>query len=122
MQKIYSYSDILMSGFNLSGLDGLIVLIIALMLIVSLVPTYFLFHRHVSIKYGVIRTKFSSNGASLVGSTFIGGTSFDGFNYNNLEYNYGDDVRGEVVVDGSSYQSSSNRLACSRHCKTLITK
>ena len=51
----------------------------------------------------IVLTKFSANGTSLVGSTYIGGTSFDGFNYNNLEFNYGDDVRGEVIVDNSGF-------------------
>lgn len=43
-------------------------------------------------------TKFSANGAALLGSTFLGGTSIDGAN-NYLQVNYGDAARGEVIVD-----------------------
>ncbi len=56
--------------------------------------------------YDIYVTKFSPNGTSLVGSTFIGGIGDDGVNGNtdfatftNTEYNYGDDARGEVIVD-----------------------
>ncbi len=51
----------------------------------------------------IILTKFSASGDTIIGSTYIGGSSFDGFNTNNLEYNYGDDVRGEVVVDNQDF-------------------
>ncbi len=45
-------------------------------------------------------TKLSSTGASLLGSTFFGGTANEGFNnVATLYYNYGDEARGEVIVD-----------------------
>jgi len=45
--------------------------------------------------------KLSADGTGLLGSTFIGGTGNDGLNDNAaLPYNYGDQFRGEVVVDG----------------------
>ncbi|MEM6262209.1 MAG: PKD domain-containing protein [Bacteroidota bacterium] len=49
-------------------------------------------------------TKFSPDGARLIGSTFLGGTNVDG-ELNNLRENYGDDARGDVQVDdeGSIY-------------------
>ncbi|MEQ9062856.1 MAG: gliding motility-associated C-terminal domain-containing protein [Vicingaceae bacterium] len=49
----------------------------------------------------IILTKFSPSGGSLIGSTYVGGSGFDGINVNNLEFNYGDDVRGEVIIDPS---------------------
>ena len=50
----------------------------------------------------IVLSKFSAGGDSLLGSTFVGGTNFDGINKSGfLEYNYGDDVRGEVVLDNS---------------------
>lgn len=59
--------------------------------------------------YDFFVTKFSATGASLIGSTFIGGSADDGVNvsadfatYNTTKYNYGDDARGEVIVDGSN--------------------
>lgn len=44
----------------------------------------------------------SSDGRTLKSSTYVGGSSNDGINYANLFlgiYNYGDDLRGEIVVD-----------------------
>lgn len=49
----------------------------------------------------------SADGKSMVGSTFIGGTGIDGLNgdanpgNSPLAYNYGDQYRGEVIVDGN---------------------
>lgn len=58
-------------------------------------------------------SKISSNGQNLLGSTYIGGTGNDGVNYNfnyfnnqsinygydSLLYNYGDNSRGEIMLD-----------------------
>lgn len=47
-------------------------------------------------------TCFNTTGTSLVGSTYIGGTANDGINANSvaqLQYNYGDQFRGEIIVD-----------------------
>ena len=60
-------------------------------------------------------TKISSNGQDLLGSTYIGGAGNDGPNYNtnyfvnpnvnngydSLLYNYGDNSRGEIILDTS---------------------
>jgi len=57
-------------------------------------------------------TKFSANGNNLLGSTYIGGSSNDGINYkvtsgdyggaaayDSLTMNYGDQLRGEIMLD-----------------------
>lgn len=58
----------------------------------------------------IIICRFSPDGSQLLSSTFFGGTGNDGLNgYSPLKMNYGDDVRGEVVVDESDnvYVTSS---------------
>jgi len=59
-------------------------------------------------------TKLNAQGAALIGSTFLGGSNNDGLNDDQtvahpLYYNYGDQFRGEVVVDaaGNIYGVSS---------------
>ncbi len=47
----------------------------------------------------IIISVLSSDGSSLEGSTYIGGTGNDGINDTQLQVNYGDEVRGEVIVD-----------------------
>ncbi len=60
----------------------------------------------------IVVSKFSVNGFTLEGSTYVGGNDDDGTN--SIYMNYGDDFRGEIVVDGSgncyiaSMTSSSN--------------
>lgn len=70
-------------------------------------------------------TKFNATGTGLVGSTFIGGTSNDGVNYNvnvpfagylnsnadSLQSNYGDQFRGEIMLDaaGNCYVASTTK-------------
>lgn len=65
-------------------------------------------------------SKISADGTQLLGSTYLGGTSTDGVNYDasppakgGLKYNYGDDARGEVVVDdaGDIYVASCTHSA-----------
>lgn len=54
----------------------------------------------------------SENGSSLVGSTFMGGSATDGINnVRDLPYNYGDQFRGEVIVDNDDniYVASSTQ-------------
>lgn len=64
-------------------------------------------------QFDIIVTKLNASGSALIGSTYIGGTANDGHNriptrsfYQGdstaLEYNYGDDSRGEVILDASS--------------------
>ncbi len=57
----------------------------------------------------IVVTKFNSTGTALLGSTFIGGSADDGINFDpeeftsgNLKWNYGDQNRGEVVVDAQN--------------------
>jgi len=50
----------------------------------------------------MVITVLSEDGASLIGSTYYGGSANDGLNVNNIaESNYGDQFRGEVVIDAS---------------------
>ncbi len=58
--------------------------------------------------------KLNAAGSALLGSTYIGGLENDGVNYNSntqLQYNYGDQFRGEVIVDnnGFIYVASTTR-------------
>lgn len=47
--------------------------------------------------------KLSASGDNLLGGTFVGGSDFDGISETGLVvYNYGDQLRGEVVVDDES--------------------
>lgn len=95
----------------------------------------------------IVVTVLNSSGTGLSGSTFVGGTGNDGLNDAvNLHYNYGDQFRGEVIVNaqdeiyvasstrsndfplaGSSYQSTLNGThdACifklSKDCSQLLT-
>lgn len=47
-------------------------------------------------------TKFNASGTALIGSTFVGGTSNDGLNTaSGLQFGYGDQFRGEVIVDNA---------------------
>lgn len=58
--------------------------------------------------------RLSSNGANLIASTYVGGSGTDGLNTSALQYNYGDQFRGDIVLDGnnnvyvSSHTTSSN--------------
>src|SRR5690606_21736214 len=53
-----------------------------------------------------IVTHLNEDGSALIGSTFVGGASSDGLN--SLTSNYGDNYRGEIIVDsdGNCYISS----------------
>lgn len=45
-------------------------------------------------------TKFNTAGSALIGSTYLGGSGNDGNNLSaTLKYCYGDDYRGEIIVD-----------------------
>lgn len=45
--------------------------------------------------------RLNPTGTSLIASTFIGGTGTDGLNVNTLQYNYGDQFRGEIILDAA---------------------
>ena len=41
----------------------------------------------------------SADGSTLIASTFVGGSNTDGLNSSNLRYGYGDQFRGEIILD-----------------------
>lgn len=45
--------------------------------------------------------RLSPNGTTLLSSTYIGGSNTDGLNTNSLHYNYGDQFRGEIILDNN---------------------
>lgn len=45
--------------------------------------------------------RLNANGTSLLSSTYVGGTDTDGLNTNSLHYNYGDQFRGEIILDNN---------------------
>ncbi len=55
-------------------------------------------------KSDIVISKFSSSGNQLLGSTYLGGSENDGINYYSWQMvqNYGDEARGEVIIDGSN--------------------
>ncbi len=59
-------------------------------------------------------TKLNASGTALVGSTYLGGSQSDGVNLSQLNIAYGEDNRGEIILDGqgniyvASVSSSSN--------------
>ncbi|MBP7849371.1 MAG: gliding motility-associated C-terminal domain-containing protein [Lentimicrobiaceae bacterium] len=58
----------------------------------------------------IILSRFNVDGTQLLSSTYFGGFGNDGLNgHSPLRFNYGDDVRGEIVVDeiGNVYVCSS---------------
>ena len=54
-------------------------------------------------------SRFGTNGAALIASTYLGGSNSDGLNVNSLHYNYGDQFRGEIILDatGNVYIAST---------------
>ena len=61
----------------------------------------------------IIITVLESNGSSLVGSTYVGGVEDDGVNNSFQNRNYGDDSRGEIIIDfeNNIYISSGTQSA-----------
>ena len=43
--------------------------------------------------------QLSADGSSLLSSTFVGGSGNDGLNSSSLNFNYGDQFRGEIILD-----------------------
>lgn len=71
-------------------------------------------------RYDIFVTKFNAGGTQLVGSTYLGGNDSDGENGNSflsnqnridIQANYGDDARGEIILDD---QSNCYIAACTR--------
>jgi gliding motility-associated-like protein len=54
-------------------------------------------------------SRLNANGTALLSSTYYGGSDNDGLNLGTLNYNYGDQFRGEIIVDsgGDVYFASS---------------
>lgn len=46
--------------------------------------------------------RLNATGTALIASTYIGGSNSDGLNTNVLQYNYGDQFRGEIILDASN--------------------
>lgn len=46
--------------------------------------------------------RLSADGTTLLAATYVGGTGNDGCNVSNLKFNYGDQFRGEIVVDAAN--------------------
>ncbi|GIV41986.1 MAG: hypothetical protein KatS3mg034_1296 [Vicingaceae bacterium] len=67
---------------------------------------YLLFIGYINYSNGsdIIISRLNSQGTNLLSSTYIGGSLNDGLNYaNQLKYNYGDQFRGEIILDNSGY-------------------
>ena len=47
--------------------------------------------------------RLSADGTNLIASTYVGGTGNDGLNTSNLKYNYGDQFRGEIILDKNDF-------------------
>lgn len=59
----------------------------------------------------IVVFRLSSDGTNLLSSTYLGGMGNDGLNLSNLNFNYGDQFRGEIIVDnnGDILLASSTR-------------
>lgn len=55
--------------------------------------------------------RLSADGGSMLSSTYIGGLDTDGLNAGPLQHNYGDQFRGEIILDdaGNVYVASTTR-------------
>jgi len=64
-------------------------------------------------QFDIIVTKLNPTGSALVGSTFVGGDGIDGQNTATLYDNYGDQFRGEIILDaqGNPYVASNTQSA-----------
>ncbi|MDR0802268.1 gliding motility-associated C-terminal domain-containing protein [Fluviicola sp.] len=51
--------------------------------------------------------ELNPTGTSILASTYVGGTGNDGINLGTLQYNYGDNFRGEIIVDQNFVYFSS---------------
>lgn len=51
----------------------------------------------------IIVFKLSPDGTAMMASTYLGGSGNDGLNTGNLHYSFGDQFRGEIVVDEDSH-------------------
>ena len=65
--------------------------------------------------------KISTNGATLLASTYLGGSGTDGLNINTLHYNYGDQFRGEIILDANNNIYIASTTASSNFPVTSAT-
>lgn len=65
--------------------------------------------------------KISTNGATLLASTYLGGSGTDGLNVNTLHYNYGDQFRGEIILDANNNIYIASTTASSNFPVTTAT-
>lgn len=47
----------------------------------------------------IVVARLNATGTALLSSTYVGGTGTDGLNRSNLKFNYGDQFRGEIILD-----------------------
>ncbi|MBC9813635.1 gliding motility-associated C-terminal domain-containing protein [Crocinitomicaceae bacterium CZZ-1] len=52
--------------------------------------------------------KLNEQGTQLLASTYVGGTDLDGLNISNLSFNYGDQYRGELILQGDDVVIASH--------------
>lgn len=52
--------------------------------------------------------KLNNQGTQLLASTYIGGNNLDGLNISNLSFNYGDQYRGEIILQGENILVASH--------------
>jgi gliding motility-associated-like protein len=52
--------------------------------------------------------KFNNQGTQLLASTYIGGNNLDGLNTSTLGFNYGDQYRGEIILQGENILVASH--------------
>lgn len=56
----------------------------------------------------IVLFKLNATGTNLLASTYFGGSGNDGLNLGALHYNYGDQFRGEIIVNGSNVYIASS--------------
>ena len=56
----------------------------------------------------IVIARLNPAGTALLSSTYVGGSGTDGLNTSNLKFNYGDQLRGEIILDdaGNVYVAS----------------
>lgn len=50
----------------------------------------------------IVVVALNSTGSAMIGASYFGGTSDDGLNLSELNTNYGDDFRGEIILDAQN--------------------
>lgn len=66
---------------------------------------------HNSLRFNgsdIFIAKFNNAGTQLMASTYLGGSDLDGLNISNLSFNYGDQYRGEIILQGDDILVASH--------------